>query len=142
MESRLHFEISAQPNNTTCGPTCLHAVLAYHGAQQTLAEVIEGVPSLEHGGTLAVLLGNYALSQGYEAILYTYNLIVFDPSWFRPGAPLLADRLRAQMQAKTKPKLRMASPAYFIGAPSPPAVAHLPSSAQFFQPAPRRTASP
>lgn len=112
MDSRLHFQISAQPTNSTCGPTCLHAVLAYHGDTHTLAEVIAGVPSLEHGGTLAVLLGNYALKQGYEAILYTYNLIVFDPSWFRPGAPPLADRLRAQMQAKTKPKLRLASQAY------------------------------
>jgi hypothetical protein len=112
MESRLHFQISAQPTNSTCGPTCLHAVLAYHGDQHTLTEVIDGVPSLATGGTLAVLLGNYALKQGYEAILYTYDLIVFDPSWFRPGAPPLAERLRAQMKAKTKPKLRVASEAY------------------------------
>ena len=112
MDSRLHFQISAQPTNSTCGPTCLHAVLAYHGDQHTLTEVIAGVPSLEFGGTLAVLLGNFALQHGYEAILYTYDLIVFDPSWFRPGAPPLAERLRAQMKAKTKPKLRMASEAY------------------------------
>lgn len=112
MDSRLHFEISPQPTNSTCGPTCLHSVLSYHGHTQTLQEVIAGVPALEHGGTLAVLLGNYALKQGFEAVLYTYNLIVFDPSWFRPGAPPLANRLRAQMQAKTKPKLRMASEAY------------------------------
>ena len=112
MDSRLHFQISAQPTNSTCGPTCLHAVLAYHGDQHTLTEVIAGVPSLEFGGTLAVLLGNFALKHGYEAILYTYDLIVFDPSWFRPGAPPLAERLRAQMKAKTKPKLRMASEAY------------------------------
>ena len=112
MDSRLHFQISAQPTSSTCGPTCLHAVLAYHGDTHTLAEVIEGVPSLEFGGTLSVLLGNYALQQGYEAILYTYDLLAFDPSWFRPGAPPLADRLRAQMKVKTKPKLRMASEAY------------------------------
>ncbi len=112
MESRLHFQISAQPSNSTCGPTCLHAVLAYHGDTHTLNEVIEGVPSLEFGGTLAVLLGNYALKQGYEAILYTYDLLAFDPTWFRPGAPPLDERLRAQMKVKTKPKLRMASEAY------------------------------
>ena len=32
--------------------------------------------------TLAVLLGCHALRRGYEATIYTFNLQVFDPTWF------------------------------------------------------------
>ncbi len=41
MDHRLHFEIQPQPNNTTCGPTCLHAVYRYLGEEIPLLQVIE-----------------------------------------------------------------------------------------------------
>lgn len=101
-----------QPDDCSCGPTCLHALYRYYGDEMPLARVIEEIPQLEEGGTLAVLLGCHALERGYSATLYTYNLQMFDPTWF-PGDPsLLKERLRAQRDAKKNPKLRFASRGY------------------------------
>ena len=112
MQKQLRLDILPQPDNTTCGPTCLQAVYRYFGRDLPLDQLIRDVPSLQHGGTLAVLLGCDALERGYQASIYTYNLEVFDPTWFRPGGPDLVQRLQAQMAVKDSPKLRTASPAY------------------------------
>jgi hypothetical protein len=112
MESRLHFDIAAQPDMTTCGPTCLHAVYSYFGDEVPLSQVVAETPQLREGGTLAVLLGCHALQRGYKATIYTYNLHLFDPTWFRPGGPDLAERIRAQMEVKDDPKLQFASRGY------------------------------
>ncbi len=100
------FEILPQPDDTTCGPTCLHGVYRFYGDPIELAQVIREVVPLEGGGTLAVQLGCHALRRGYRATLYTYNLTVFDPTWFAPPQPDLAERLRTQAALKADPKLR------------------------------------
>jgi hypothetical protein len=112
MESRLQLNILAQPDNVTCGPTCLHAVYRFYGDEVPLEKVIRETPQLREGGTLAVLLGCHALRRGYDATILTCNLQVFDPTWFQPPYPSLADRLRAQMAFKPSQKLRVASEAY------------------------------
>jgi hypothetical protein len=112
MDTTLQLDILPQPDDTTCGPTCLHAVYRYYGDETSLDEVIRHTPRLEDGGTLAVLLGCDALRRGYAAKIYTYNLQVFDPTWFGLSAVSLADRLAAQMEAKPWPKLQTASRAY------------------------------
>jgi hypothetical protein len=89
----LKLEILPQPTETTCGPTCLHAVYRYYGDPISLQDVIRQVPSLTHGGTLAVLLAIHALKRGYRARLHTYNLKIVDPTWFNPTKPDLAARL-------------------------------------------------
>jgi hypothetical protein len=109
---RLMLDILPQPDETTCGPTCLHAVYRYYGDEIPLPQVIEQTGRLEEGGTLAVLLGCHALKRGYDATIYTFNLQVFDPTWFFPGVRDLPDRLLAQMDAKTDPKLHTATKAY------------------------------
>ncbi len=108
----LDLEILRQPDDATCGPTCLHAVYRYFGDEISLDEVIAGVRTLETGGTLAVELANHALRRGYGARIITYNLAVFDPSWFRAKAPDLASRLREQARLKPDPKLSGATEAY------------------------------
>ena len=75
-----------QPDDTTCGPTCLHAIYQFHGDDMPLDAVIEEAPRLEEGGTLAALLGSHAISRGYKVTIHTYNLQVFDPTWFEPGS--------------------------------------------------------
>ncbi|MCL4205966.1 MAG: hypothetical protein KJ000_26070 [Pirellulaceae bacterium] len=112
MESRLQLDILAQPDNVTCGPTCLHAVYRFYGEEVPLENVIRETPQLREGGTLAVLLGCHALRRGYDATILTCNLQIFDPTWFQPPFPALADRLRAQMAFKPSQKLRVASEAY------------------------------
>lgn len=71
---QLDLEMLPQPNDTTCGPTCLQAVYRYYGDDVGLGEVIAQVPSLTAGGTLAVMLAGHALRRGYRATIYTYNL--------------------------------------------------------------------
>jgi hypothetical protein len=112
LDKKLHLGIKSQPDDITCGPTCLHAVYTYFGDKISLDKVIGQVKQLKGGGTLAVLLGCHALRRGYRAKLYTFNLQVFDPTWFASGAPAIEERLTAQMKVKKNPKVRTASKAY------------------------------
>lgn len=108
----LEFEILPQPDETTCGPTCLQAVYRYHGHEAPLERVIAEVPPLATGGTLAVHLACHALRRGFSAVIYTYNMQIFDPIWFEDPARIPA-RLRAQMEAKAHDaRLREATPRY------------------------------
>lgn len=109
MDDKLQFDIQPQPDDGTCGPTCLHAVYRYFGDTVSLDQVIREAPSLRGGGTLAVMLGNHALARGYKASIYTYNLIVFDPTWFRQGVDLrqkLALREQFTPDAKQRTAIR------------------------------------
>jgi uncharacterized protein (DUF433 family) len=109
---QVHLEMLPQPDETTCGPTCLHALYRYFGDNIPLVKVISECGRLEEGGTLAAYLGRHALDRGYQAVMYTYNLRVFDPSWFPADRFKLEQKLLAQMEAKDIPKLHVASRAY------------------------------
>ncbi|UCF33937.1 MAG: C39 family peptidase [Phycisphaerales bacterium] len=112
MIGTLELEILPQPDDMTCGPTCLHAVYRYFGDPLDLQTVIDEVTRLENGGTLAVMLANHALRRGYRSTIYTYNVQFFDPTWFgRSGIDLCA-KLEAQVAAKKDEKLRVATDAY------------------------------
>lgn len=112
MQNRLELEIQPQPDDTTCGPTCLHAIYKFFGDDIPLDKVINEVESLRHGGTLAVFLACHALKRGYFARIYTYNLHLFDPTWFLPNGPDIKERLGLQMKYKKNPKLKRAARAY------------------------------
>ena len=107
----MRLEIQEQPTDTTCGPTALHAVYRYHGDSIDIERVIAEVPRLQNGGTLAVMLGCHARRRGYDATIYTYNLQMFDPSWFRTRADLV-DRLRRQVRARRGQRLEAATRSY------------------------------
>src|SRR3954470_1155280 len=92
VETRLKLEMLPQPDDTTCGPTCLHALYQFHNDPIPLTQVINEAEELEGRGTLAVLLACHALKRGYDTTIYTYHLPVFDPTWFGPDAPPLAQR--------------------------------------------------
>lgn len=130
MKQLSEFQILPQPDETTCGPTCLHAVYRFFGDDRPLEQVVAETPQLDDGGTLGVLLGVQALMRGYRVKIFTYNLRVFDPSWFsipaRVDAPPyefhlgrekvphvnLVEKLRAQELAKDSSKLQTACRAY------------------------------
>jgi hypothetical protein len=112
MEARLHMEMLPQPDPEACGPTALHAVYRYYGDDIPLDRVIAEVSMLEGGGTLAPLLACHALRRGYGAVIFTYDLQLFDPTWFLPGRGNISERLESQMKAKADPKLHVASLAY------------------------------
>ncbi|MCB2154987.1 C39 family peptidase [bacterium] len=112
MQEELPFQIQAQPNETTCGATCLHAVYRYFGDDIPLNNLVEEVPQLEGGGTLAAFLGCHALKRGYRARIYTYNLKAFDPTWFSKDDVDLRERLKAQLEFKHSRKLRVVTRGY------------------------------
>ena len=97
----LHLPVKMlpQPDETTCGPTCLHAVYRYWGDDARLPDVIARTRKKEVGGTFAIFLACDALRHGYQATIYTYNLTVFDPTWFAPGVDI-AERLQRQREVK------------------------------------------
>jgi len=118
----LQLEMLPQPDDSTCGPTCLQAVYRYFGDEISLEEVIREAPRLAEGGTLAVLLGCHALRRGYRASIYTYNLRVFDPTWFvedaaktaarRVDTSMIIAKLQAQIGCKESQRLTMACQSY------------------------------
>src|SRR5688572_6663959 len=109
----LNFDIQAQPDEVTCGPTCLHAMYGYYSDKISLKQVIGEVKSLKGGGTLDVMLGNHALRRGYKATIFTYNWNVFDPSWGKLSSRKMMEMLRQQMRHKfRRRKLQIASKAY------------------------------
>src|SRR3982751_6209640 len=57
VHKRLPVKILPQPDETTCGPTCLHAIYRYWGEDEALPSLIERMWHREQGGTYAVFLG-------------------------------------------------------------------------------------
>ncbi len=109
---QLNLEIPPQPTDTSCGPTCLHAIYQYYGDSVPIESLIRQIPALEDGGTLAVLLGIHALKHGWRAKLYSYNLRVFDPTWFKLPRKQLAAKLEARIAVQRPGKRTTAARAY------------------------------
>jgi hypothetical protein len=109
---RLPVRILPQPDETTCGPTCLHAIYQYWGDDEPLSAIITRMWSLREGGTFAVFLGCDALRKGYRARIYTYNLTVFDPTWFRNSRTDIADKLLRQNEVKVDYRLQGSTAGY------------------------------
>ncbi len=112
MTDHLAFQIAAQPDDTTCGPTCLHAVYRYWGLDIALPDLIAQTRALRAGGTLDVFLACDALRRGFDATIYTYNLQTFDPSWFADTGISIGDKLRRQLEFKGGGKLGEATEGY------------------------------
>lgn len=112
MKCMLPVKILAQPDDVTCGPTSLHAVYNYYGDKISLQQVIDEVDYLEDGGTLAVMLGIHALKRGYKVTLLSYNLYIFDPTWFLPKKVNLYEKLEASLSFRKQKKAQLAIRAY------------------------------
>lgn len=89
----------AQPDDVSCGPTCLAQVMAYYGDPHPIAEIRQGLRVNPDGGTLAVHLAARALDMGYRARLYPFGVRVFDPTWWELGEDELRERLALRMSA-------------------------------------------
>jgi hypothetical protein len=112
MSAKLRLNIHTQPDDSTCGPTCLHAIYAYYHYRVPVDAVIDSVSRVKGGGTLAVMLANDALRRGFGAQMFTYNLQMFDPSWAHLSQLQMIRKLEKQQLSKRNAKLRIASRAY------------------------------
>lgn len=110
-KNKINLNILPQPNDETCGPTSLHAVYRYYSDEISLQQVISEVAMVDGGGTLAPLLGIHALKRKFQATIYTYNLQVFDPTWFIHGVDLV-QKLNARMQTNKLSKQNFALQSY------------------------------
>ncbi len=111
-EPGLGFAVEPQPDDETCGPACLHGIYRYYGDEISLSKVIADISTLDRGGTLDVFLANHALNRGYDVTLYTYNLKLFDPTWFDRSNDEIRERLRAQAKVKSSRRLQAATRGY------------------------------
>jgi hypothetical protein len=85
-----------QPDDVTCGPTCLRKVYDYYGLRLDDTALLGEIDRNEDGGTLAVFLGIAALRRGFAARIYSYDLRIFDPTWFGLEREALAAKVRAR----------------------------------------------
>ena len=108
----LEFVVELQPDDVTCGPACLHGVYRFYGDTVSLRSVIADIRMLDRGGTLEVFLANHALKRGYGVTLFTYNLDLFDPTWFDLPNEEIRARLNAQAKQKHWRRLQTATRGY------------------------------
>jgi hypothetical protein len=85
-----------QPDDVTCGPTCLRKVYDFYGLRVDDAEVLGEIDRNEDGGTLAVFLGIAGLRRGFGARIYSYDLRIFDPTWHGLPRAALAEKIHAR----------------------------------------------
>lgn len=108
----LEVERYLQPDETTCGPTCLRKVFSFFGLTDTLEDILDALERNEDGGTLAVYLGMVALERGLQARIYSYDLRIFDPTWYAMPAAGLKARILERYPYLKDEKRRRAAAAY------------------------------
>jgi len=65
----------------TCGSSSLQQVLAYYGVKLGLDEILKDIKKYKYG-TFMPYLGLYAKRLGFMPKIVTYDVKVFDPTWF------------------------------------------------------------
>jgi hypothetical protein len=78
---KLNLHVPKQPDDESCGITCLQAIYDYYDYSTSLAKLKDEIEHLQTGGTVAVNLARNALAHGFKAEIYTYNIKIFDPTW-------------------------------------------------------------
>jgi hypothetical protein len=101
-----------QPDDVTCGPTCLRKVYDFYGMEAGVREIAAEIQRDEDGGTLAVFLGITALARGFHARIYAYDLRIFDPTWFALPMEALAEKIHARFPYLPTAKALRAARAY------------------------------
>lgn len=110
----INIKINTQPDDETCGSTCLHAIYQYYGYDISMEEVTKTVKRSASGGTLAPYLGTHALERGFTASVLINNMDIFDPSWFEHGEASvnLSEKLAEQLKYKDHAGITQSSLAY------------------------------
>ena len=99
------LEMPAQPSESTCGPTCLHAIYRFHQRNYPLDQLIGEIERDDEGGTVSVHLALHALRQGFKATTYSYNLKIFDPTWWNLEPAEMIAKLKQRIPTLDDPKL-------------------------------------
>jgi hypothetical protein len=108
----LRVQRFVQADDVTCGPTCLRKVYDFYGLSLDETQVLGEIDRNDDGGTLAVFLGIAALARGFAARIYSYDLRIFDPTWFSLPAAALAEKVHARFPHLPDGKRLRAARAY------------------------------
>ncbi len=100
---KLDLHVSKQPDDESCGITCLKAIYDFHAYPTSLEKLKHEIEHWQTGGTVAVNLARNALAHGFKAEIYTYNIKIFDPTWKALEPKELSSKLR-QRQRKIRSK--------------------------------------
>lgn len=92
------LSVSQQPDDESCGITCLKAIYEYYAHPTSLDTLKHEIEHWRTGGTVAVNLARHALAHGYDAEIYTYNLKIFDPTWKDLPPRELSHKLRLRQR--------------------------------------------
>lgn len=101
-----------QPDDVTCGPTCLLKIYDFYGLDIPFELVVGEIDRNEDGGTLAVYLATAALRRGFRARIYSYDLRIFDPTWSELPSGELLRKIELRMKVLRNPKVLRACAAY------------------------------
>jgi hypothetical protein len=108
----LQLERFTQPDDVTCGPTCLRKVFFHFGLDVPLETVAGEIDRNDDGGTMAVFLGLAALNRGFSARIYPYDLRIFDPTWDALDMGALASKIRQRIPHLKHPQVLRSASAY------------------------------
>ena len=115
-DSRVSHQLAVQrftqPDDVTCGPTCLRKVYDFYGLRVEIEEIAAALERNEDGGTMAVFLGIAAMRRGFRARIYSYDLQIFDPTWVRLSQEALAEKVAARIPHLLDAKRMRAAGAY------------------------------
>ncbi|MBN1900523.1 hypothetical protein JW926_04265 [Candidatus Sumerlaeota bacterium] len=82
-----HFKLDIapeiQPDDISCGLSCLKMVLDYYDQEQDMQALSEICPPLYDIGLFDSQLGKTAIDLGFDVTIYTYNYRIFHPIWNR-----------------------------------------------------------
>ena len=105
-DHRLAVPPLVQPDDVSCGPTCLAAVLQFHGIETNLTRVRAATPKNADGGTLAPYLARAAMAHGLKVRCHPFAVQVFDPTWWDLPADEVTARLRRRTHGLRPGRLR------------------------------------
>jgi hypothetical protein len=99
----LPVDVEQQPDDESCGITCLQAIFRYYHHEVQLDQLRQEVEHWQSGGTVSVNLARNAIDHGFDATVYSYNIQIFDPTWRHLPVEALADKLK-QRQRRIRSK--------------------------------------
>ncbi len=99
-----HLSVQPQPDDESCGITCLQAIYNYHGQKTPFDKLQSEIEHFNTGGTVGVNLARHAILYGYSAEIYTYNIKIFDPTWKNLGVKELSAKLKLRQKKSRSQK--------------------------------------
>src|SRR3954468_21617588 len=95
---KLDLHVSKQPDDESCGITCLQAIYDYFDYPTSLGKLKHEIEHWQTGGTVAVNLARHALTHGFKAEIHSYNIKIFDPTWSNLNAKDLSLKLKKRQR--------------------------------------------